>query len=209
MGQLSCAESGAQTYVNRAVGPGQQVAGHQPPVLKNFLGRAVAGGNVGFVDKRRGVQQPAMPPRAAQQAQASRPPAVDLHARRALPGSDVAGAGVSGNSAAASATHQNNTVMSGALTTAEKLNMLGIPVLSVKEGCEVQISYQGKAVTIKKGESNTSVSVNLPEQESGKLCTELERNGLTFLALVNDLKANDVTQKASGGWLAGLILRFF
>ncbi len=226
MGLLSRAEGGTQTYLDTASRPVRQIAGrpdHQAVVSR--FGRIVLAPNEGFVDKRdrrvdvKSSQQAVLPPPPTQ-ALADRTPTATPPERAsylsALSSTDstqrAASYGTSArNSVAASATNQDGEAnkaskasSDAAPTTAEKLDMLGISVLGVKEGREVDINYLGKKIRIKKSDDNKSVSVNLSKQAANAFCNDLARNGLTLSALVDDLQAKDVKQKASAGWFGFL-----
>ena len=223
MGLLNRAEGGTQTYLDTESRPTRQVAGrpdHQAAVSR--FGRIVLAPNEGFVDKRdkrvdvKSPQQSLLPPPT--QALSGRTPTATPFPERApylsaLPSTDstqrAASHGTSPRSSvAASGASQdgkdNKTSSDAALTTAEKLSMLDISVLGVKEGREVDINYSGKKIRIKKSDDNKSVSVNLSKQAGNAFCHDLERNGLTLSALVDDLQAKDVKQKASTGWFGFL-----
>ena len=184
MGQLNRAENGAQTQVSQTAQQQtmQQVAKRDlnPSFgIGDFYGRYAA--NVQIIDEQGGVPK-SVNPHASAQPQ----PEVPVQKRSA---ESVASYG-----ATASVRAPNQTTQDVQLTVANKLKLMGIPVVNVVPNKQVVIQFSGKEVTLKR--TNTGVGVNLPPQSARFLHDTLYQNNLTFLDLVSELTLNDVSRVA-------------
>ena len=194
MGQLNRAENGAQTQVSQTAQQQtmQQVAKRDlnPSFgIGDFYGRYAA--NVQIIDEQGGVPK-SVNPHASAQPQ----PEVPVQKRSA---ESVASYG-----ATASVRAPNQTTQDVQLTVANKLKLMGIPVVNVVANKQVVIQFSGKEVTLKR--TNTGVGVNLPPQSARLLHDTLYQNNMTFLDLVRELTPNDVSRVArpKSSWLGSI-----
>lgn len=194
MGQLNRAENGAQTQVSQTAQQQtmQQVAKRDlnPSFgIGDFYGRYAA--NVQIIDEQGGVPK-SVNPHASAQPQ----PEVPVQKRSA---ESVASYG-----ATASVRAPNQTTQDVQLTVANKLKLMGIPVVNVVPNKQVVIQFSGKEVTLKR--TNTGVGVNLPPQSARLLHDTLYQNNMTFLDLVRELTPNDVSRVArpKSSWLGSI-----
>ena len=190
MGQLNRAENGAQTQLSQTLQ--QQTTQQQKPQqvairglypslgTTNFFGRNTAA-NVQIIDEQGSVPKSVNPHDSAQPL-----PEVPVQKRSA---ESIASCG-----ATASVRAPNQTTPDVQLTVANKLKLMGIPVVSVVPNKQVVIQFSGKEVTLKR--TNTGVGVNLPPESARLLHDNLNQNNMTFLDLVSELKLNDVSRVA-------------
>ena len=195
MGQLNRAENGAQTQVSQTAQQQtmQQVAKRDlnPSFgIGDFYGRYAA--NVQIIDEQGGVPK-SVNPHASAQPQ----PEVPVQKRSA---ESVASYG-----ATASVRAPNQTTQDVQLTVANKLKLMGIPVVNVVPNKQVVIQFNDQDVTLKRS-SPTSVGVNIPPKPARLLHDTLSMNNLSFLDLVNELTPKDVSRVArpKSSWLGGI-----
>lgn len=183
MGLLNRAENGAQTQLNPTM---HQVAkrGHYPSFgTRDFFGYNAA--NVEVINALKSVtpQASARPELAVQQRSTQR---------------------VSSYGATASVKAPSQTTTDVQLTVGNKLELMGIPVVSVVPFKKVVIQFNDQDVTLRK--TDTGVGVNLPPESARLLHDNLAMNKLSYLDLVNELTPKDVSRVArpKSSWLGGI-----
>ena len=184
MGLLNRAENGAQTQLNRTM---QQVAkrSHYPSFgTRDFFGYNAA--NVEVIN-------------------ALKPPTPQASARPELAVQQRSAQSVSSYGATASVKAPSQTTTDVQLTVGKKLELMGIPVVSVVPFKKVVIQFNDQDVTLKRS-TPTSVGVNLPPESARLLHDTLSMNKLSFLDLVNELTPKDVSRvaKPKSSWLGGI-----
>ena len=201
MGQLNRAENGAQTQLSQTL---QQQTTQQQKTQQvairglyssfgttNFFGHNGAA-NVQIIDEQGSA------PTSVNPDDSARPrPEVAVQKRSAE--------SVASHGATASVRAPNQTTPDVQLTVANKLKLMGIPVVNVVPNKQVVILFNDKEVKLVK-RSATGVGVNLPPESARLLHDTLSLHKLSFLDLVSELTLNDVSRVArpKSSWLGGI-----
>ena len=190
MGLLNRAENGAQTQLSQKPQP---IAQYQPGSTKAFLGYPAANIEVIVGQETAAQSKPATPPPDSALAL----PRSAVHERNTQ--------SVSSYGATASVRAPRQTTPEAQLTVANKLQLMGIPVVSVVPNKQVVILFNDKEVKLVK-RSAAGVGVNLPPDSARLLHDTLSLNKLSFLDLVSELTPNDVSRVArpKSSWLGGI-----
>ncbi len=234
MGLLSRTDNGAQTPVNNPSEPARAAVGIFQPTRKNrgAFGRDVAAANVGIVDKRNqkapsgASAMPTVPSATAQIARrtgdrrsggffaavtAVQHKGMAMPKPPALPGASALPAQISQKmsyyGATASARTQSVVSSGDDMPTSEKLELLRVSVLSVKEKEEVVVKYNGKEFAIKKYIDNNGTAWvkvdkrSSSDREKNDFENYLRINQVFLIDVVDNLKASDVNDASENGWL--------